>query len=164
MKKQIFALCLLPISVLSAMEDKLEKYKKELQSKNQYEKNLLIVQAAGKGKIPKLQVLLELGADICKDSQKRYNNTPLHEACKHGHEDCIRFLLENGAYHSSMLRDKSTPLHVASVLGNLTCVNILLNAGAAYDARDSVLYTPLHRALEKNHKACVRRLLSAESH
>jgi len=160
MKKQIIISFLLSIISLSAMEDKIKTYKTEYENKTQYEKTQLLIQAAGKGKIPKITALVEVGADICKKT-KRYENTPLHEAATKGHIGCLNYLLILGAYIDVRILDRSTPLHISAACGQLECLKELLKACANKNAQDSNGDTPLHRAVKKDNPECIRALLEA---
>ena len=61
--------------------------------------------------------------------------TALAVACKHGHKELVRLLLENGA-DPNMVNDVGiAPLHLVCLLGYTEIAEMLLNAGADQDVR-----------------------------
>ena len=61
--------------------------------------------------------------------------TALAVACKHGHKELVRLLLENGA-DPNMVNDAGiAPLHLVCLLGYTEIAEMLLNAGADQDVR-----------------------------
>ena len=61
--------------------------------------------------------------------------TALAVACRHGHKELVRLLLENGA-DPNMVNDVGiAPLHLVCLLGYTEIAEMLLNAGADQDVR-----------------------------
>jgi len=162
MKKQIILSFLLLSTALFAMENKTDKYLSKFKEKNKYERNQLLIEAAKKGKATKMNLLISLGADVCKET-KRYDNTPLHAAASQGNLACLKTLLSAGANVNAITFDRSTPLHRAATNGQLASVAALIQANAHINACDSRGNTPLHKAAAKEQGECVGKLLTAGS-
>lgn len=55
-------------------------------------------------------------------------DTALALACKHGHADCLRELLEAGALPLPANAQGTTPLHYAALRGHAACLRLLLSS------------------------------------
>ncbi|KAG9339487.1 hypothetical protein JZ751_023627, partial [Albula glossodonta] len=78
--------------------------------------------------------------------------SPIHEAAKRGHMECMEILLANGANIDLETPHFGTPLYAACTSGRTECVEKLLRLGASVHmgkAQD----TPLHAAARKG---CMR--------
>lgn len=53
------------------------------------------------------------------DVSDRYDNSPLHEAARHGYINIIRLLLKAGSVVDNKNEDEETALHVASEHGQV---------------------------------------------
>ncbi|KAL0963443.1 hypothetical protein UPYG_G00306470 [Umbra pygmaea] len=76
----------------------------------------------------------------------RHLASPIHEAAKRGHRECLELLLSHGAYVDLELPGLGTPLYAACQAQATSCVDRLLQSGADVQAgcgRD----TPLHVAV-----------------
>ena len=67
--------------------------------------------------------------------------TALAVACKHGHKELVRLLLENGADPNMVNNAGMTPLHFACLLGYTEIAEMLLNAGADMELKAEQEYT-----------------------
>ena len=56
--------------------------------------------------------------------------TPLHISCMYGHTECVKLLLDKGAYKEAICKDKQTPLYIACNNGHTECVKLLLENNA----------------------------------
>lgn len=98
--------------------------------------------AAEAGKLETIKILIEHGAKIdllCYKSTQ----SPLDRAVwsqSGAHKDIIRYLVENGAKHSS--------IHVASVLGDIERAKDALKSGNDVNSPDRSGRTPLHWAIQ----------------
>ena len=76
--------------------------------------------------------------------------TPLHDACKEGHEDIVRqFLqLDCNRFVTFIDEEGATPLHLAAERGHTKVIEILLWEGNADTASEDIYgCNPLHRAI-----------------
>jgi len=71
---------------------------------------------------------------------------PLHDAARHGHFDCLRILIENGANVNAKSFLGFTPLHRATLHGFQECAQLLINNGADVHTPSNFNQTPLHFA------------------
>ncbi|XP_071095704.1 uncharacterized protein [Haliotis cracherodii] len=96
--------------------------------------------------------------------------TPFFEACKNGHIDIVRLLIEKGADVSAAAADDDddcyTALHLACKNGHVDIVRLLIEKGAdvsaaaaAVAADDDDGYTALHLACKNGHIDIVRLLI-----
>ncbi len=70
------------------------------------------------------------------------------DAAKGGHADCIRCLVEFGAFVDPKRKNGKRPLHEAAANGHTECVRLLVEAGADVEARDNEGKTPAEHAAE----------------
>jgi len=82
--------------------------------------------AAAAGDETALRQLLDQGAEI--DARDAAENTALHLATKHGHQDIMRLLIEHGSDVNAQNDFLSTPLHLTE--RKMQSIRILLEAGA----------------------------------
>lgn len=106
------------------------------------DRNSPLLQAAARGHFELLQLILET-AVMCEgpDKAKRHcidhtnskRQTPLIVSCKHGHPECVEYLITNGA--DPLVTDerrRNTCLHFAALYGRSECVQKLLGSRASY--------------------------------
>jgi hypothetical protein len=84
--------------------------------------------------------------------------TALHYACKHGHIEMIKLLLEHGANVSARIADGRTCLHLAATYSNKNIVTELLIVGADPFAVDSLGMIPLDLARQNKNVSAIRML------
>ncbi|OCT89250.1 ankyrin repeat and SOCS box containing 13 L homeolog isoform X1 [Xenopus laevis] len=142
--------------------------------------------ASRHGNTSQLRELIDSG--VCVNLVTVDSITPLHEACLHGHIqcvklllvdarnidgstplcdasaagslECVKFLLDNGAKVNPPLFTAS-PLHEACMSGKSECVKLLIEVGANLEAHDCHFGTPLHVACAREHLDCAKALLHA---
>jgi ankyrin repeat protein len=85
--------------------------------------------------------------------------SPLYAACKKGHIECARLLLEAGADPGYQDREGMTPLHMAAIWGRIPIIRMLAEAGADIDQPDLRGNTALHKACFKYTKASIALLI-----
>ena len=90
--------------------------------------------AVNKGNFDVAEVLLR-SSEIRVNQRTETLVTALAVACRHGHKELVRLLLENGA-DPNMVNDVGiAPLHLVCLLGYTEIAEMLLNAGADQDVR-----------------------------
>lgn len=77
--------------------------------------------------------------------------TPLHEACFHGHLENVKSLISNGSNVNLKNQYGETPLHEACLLGHLDIVKYLISNGANVTIRNQSGETPLDLARRKSY-------------
>ena len=83
----------------------------------------------------------------------------LHIACKNGHTDAVRLLLDGGAEVDLPAQDGVTPLVIACMNGHVEVTRLLLEKGAAVDRAVEEGATPLIVACQNGHVEVARLLL-----
>lgn len=66
------------------------------------------------------------------------DRTPVFWACRGGHLDILKLLLNQGAQVNAQDKIWSTPLHVAVRTGHSDCLEHLVECGAHINAQDKV--------------------------
>lgn len=94
--------------------------------------------------------------------------TPLHVACREGHTDCVKVLLDLGASPRCAAQSSGlTPIHYASLFGHLHCLEAMAQhtracsdfSKAIWTADDVDLIRPIHLAAANGWHQCVRLLI-----
>jgi truncated hemoglobin YjbI len=121
----------------------------------------LLRDAAGRWDVPRVQMLLENGADARgPDVLYRASNALVRgqeaEGCA-----VVRLLLAHGAGVNSCCGvGQMTPLHMAARRGTVAIAELLLASGAEVEAKDTKGETPLRRAVNCGQEGVVRVLLA----
>ncbi|XP_041128443.1 ankyrin repeat and SOCS box protein 11-like isoform X8 [Polyodon spathula] len=102
-----------------------------------------------------VNVLLEYGARSQPECQLP---SPVHEATKRGHRECMEILLANGVNIDQEAPHLGTPLYVACTCQKTDCVKKLLELGANVDL-GRLQDTPLHAAARKTSTKVVELLI-----
>ena len=85
--------------------------------------------------------------------------TALHAACRGGHWEIVKVLLDAGAHLDPMDANGDTPLLMAALRGHHKVVQVLLDNGANINAVSlRTGYTPVHAAACYGHTAVVQEL------
>ncbi len=128
------------------------------------EGNALFYWACEKGENALVGVLLQQQGMVTIDYCHTNEETPLMAACRGGHLDVVRLLLQKGAnphlYHPDT---QKTALHLTVYLepkSALAIIDLLVTAGASIHAMDSWGRMPLHYACESDEEAMVLQLLN----
>ena len=94
-----------------------------------------------------------LWTPVLQSKSKYWGSTMLHVAAHRGHVEIVHFLLDNGAFISTVDGVNLTALQIAAENGHLEVVKALYNAGAAADQ------TSLHHAAANGRLEVVKYLL-----
>ena len=84
--------------------------------------------ASKKGRVQVVAELLHRRADPNVRADSLHGETPLHYACKYGHEALVKMLLASGACASVETTDGKTPIHQARSRGHHDVEAMLLVA------------------------------------
>jgi len=102
--------------------------------------------AASSGMLQVLKAVASAGMDITTEVGTNAHS-PLHDACIHGHADCLSLLLAMGANPEAMDMNGDGPLHWAAFRGHRAVVATLIHEGRVnISARNSDGGTALHSA------------------
>ncbi|KAG2500768.1 hypothetical protein HYH03_001530 [Edaphochlamys debaryana] len=127
---------------LVTAQELLAKYPKAASYYNFKDRSSPLLQAAARGHFELVQLVLETAVMTegperakknCIDHANSKRQTALMVACKHGHPDCVEYLVTNGG--DPLLTDErrhNTCLHFAALYGHSECVHKLLGSRAAY--------------------------------
>ena len=118
--------------------------------------------AAREGNLVKVMDLVLDGVSV-HSHQYLEQRSPLHEACRYGHLNIVKYLLEN-TDASAMATEKyalSTPLHEACIGGHIAVVDYLLSQGKAdLYYLDKSQKSALHKASAAGHVDLCRYLIT----
>jgi len=123
--------------------------------------------AASAGQVTVIKAFLDAGVNVnLRYGQggtplTEHGDTPLHIACRRGHEALIKLLLEYNADVDYKNDKGETPLHVSCSRGIADEVELLLQAGANVYCETDAELTPLHFACHAGTESVVKRLLDA---
>eukprot|EP00198_Chlamydomonas_reinhardtii_P006165 XP_001695501.1 predicted protein [Chlamydomonas reinhardtii] len=127
---------------LVTAQELLGKHPKAASYYNFKDRSSPLLQAAARGHFELVQLILETAVMTegperakrnCIDHANSKRQTALMVACKHGHPDCVEYLVTNGG--DPLLTDErrhNTCLHFAALYGHSECVHKLLGSRAAY--------------------------------
>ncbi len=115
--------------------------------------------AAARGAIQLCKLLLRKGAEV---NPAGAGVLPLYQACRNGHFEVAKLLVECGAKIRLGFRDTGlTPLHGAAEYGDTKILAFLLNKGAPVNVRAGFeQQTPLHVAAENGHLEAAKLLIN----
>jgi ankyrin repeat protein len=102
--------------------------------------------ASWKGNIKIMNMLLEGGGDATIEVADTNRWKPLHNACRYGHIEAVKLLLEKSVDVNVTINDGWTPLHFASRYGPIQVVKLLLEKGVDVNVIINDGWTPLHLA------------------
>eukprot|EP00403_Amphidinium_massartii_P009761 CAMPEP_0178423340 /NCGR_PEP_ID=MMETSP0689_2-20121128/27636_1 /TAXON_ID=160604 /ORGANISM="Amphidinium massartii, Strain CS-259" /LENGTH=195 /DNA_ID=CAMNT_0020044927 /DNA_START=18 /DNA_END=602 /DNA_ORIENTATION=- len=122
----------------------------------------LLVRAVQAGNYDEAAKLLKIGRLKGEVAQPCTGSSPLHIACRSGHQDIVRLLVQNGA--SVNVTEIASiggraPLHLAACQGLTPIAATLLEGRADVNIADAKGLTPLHVAAQDGHLEVTRILL-----
>lgn len=92
-------------------------------------------------------MLIAAGADLEPQAAATcLGVVPLHCACKHGHVECVRMLLQAGAATDIKRADGPSAVYIALWRGHVPCACALVAAGVDVDCRDHHILLMLRNA------------------
>ena len=110
--------------------------------------------AAAAGSLEKLLTLTS-DASAAHEVEKLEGGSTLPRllwlASNHGHDDCVRLLLDKSSDPNVATRNRSTPLFAACRLGHMGCAQLLLSRGANPNTLDDMGRSPLMAACAGRH-------------
>jgi Tol biopolymer transport system component/peroxiredoxin len=122
-------------------------------------------QAAAKGDIEQVRLLISQGADV--NAKRTSDGTPLRMAQRAGHKEVVELLIEHGATEPPIkpitARERANlpeALSRAVRLGDYYKVRQLVSSGADVNAKDKRGYAPLYQAARYGHKDVVELLIA----
>jgi ankyrin repeat protein len=115
-------------------------------------------EAAKEGDLPKVNSLIEGGADV--NVRAGNGATPLHFAADRGHIDVVELLISKGADVNAETKRGFTPLHWAAISGHEDVAELLISKGVDINAESLTGFTPLHGAARGGNKDLVELLIS----
>lgn len=116
--------------------------------------------AAEKGHLSRIKELLSKDPELLnfRDGSGR---TPLHWACREGHERVVEYLINEGADVNMRDQYGRTPLvHACREGGNAEIAKLLISHGADINVKDNEGDTPLDFAVLRGHKEVVNALVA----
>jgi ankyrin repeat protein len=128
-----------------------------LMAQNSYSMVNDIWNAATKGDLSSVQMLVESGTDI--NVRNHENATALHLVTSCGHTELAKWLVDNGAYSDAQNKNGLTALHLAAQNGSTDMVELLVKNGADIDSQDCCRMTPLYYAACAGHIGVVECLV-----
>ena len=117
-----------------------------------------ILDAAEAGDVPRIQSLLDEGANVDSVSDGRFPWTPLMKAAWRGRTEAVRLLLERGADPDHEDLDCIRAITVAASASHWDVVRLLVEHGADLTSSDVASKTVLDYARETGPPAIVRWL------
>lgn len=88
----------------------------------------------------------------------QFGDTALHEACRWGHLEVARLLIDHNADLAATNQHGWTPMHFAAAYGQLEVVRLLLESGADVSAKDNVRgHPPSQRISCTSHRKPLHR-------
>jgi hypothetical protein len=121
-----------------------------------YDKRSALHLASAEGHLAVVQYLVENHAQV--NTRDRFNNTPVDDAIRHGHQPITEYLIAHGADAPSNAYELE--LITASSAGDVATVRRLLQNKVSANARDYDGRSALHLAAASHHQEIVRMLLS----
>jgi ankyrin repeat protein len=103
-------------------------------------------QSANDIDMSRIQILIEMGADVNAKDKNKWGHTPLHIASRDNHIEIAKLLIERGADVKAKDNDGWTPLHWASLHNRIETAKLLIELGADLDAENNDGETPFDLA------------------
>lgn len=94
------------------------------------------------------------------DERNKEHATALYIACREGHTECVRLLVEAGADVNITTKTRRRPLHCASMNNHVGVARLLLEHGAEFEATDVSGLTAWHEVAEGGHMECLELFLA----
>jgi len=121
--------------------------------------NQALQDAAEAGDASKLQQCLLQGGSGLNQADLD-GTTPLQLAARHGHSECVQYMISNTCNVNAANESGLTPLHLAAQEGHSMICELLLQAGSVVDAEGSVKNrTALHLSAANGHREVCTALL-----
>ena len=117
--------------------------------------------AAIAGNLQLVKLLVQNGANLTAMSTNQFGDLPIHLAAAYGHQNIVRWMLDNAVPVDIRNRLGATSLHSAAYNKRLETARLLLERGAAVNAKvtNGDNRTPLHEAAAVGSEDLVQLLL-----
>lgn len=159
----LIAASMLVFAPLKSMDAVLLKKVQERMS--QEKKNDGLYVSAIDGKLNRIQLFLQGGAQIDAHHKEFQNETALHGASRKGLSEAAELLLSKNADTEAVDDNGFTALHCVATLGHISIVKLLLAKKAVVDPKATVGNvkgnTPLHGAAQNGHTEVIQLLVDA---
>jgi len=132
--------------------------KQMMERVQQTKKDKSLIEAAEKGDVEQLELLISRGANVNVKDQK--GMTPLHLAAKEGHEDIAEILISKGANINAIYGEWGVPLHLAAREGHAEVAELLIDKGTDVNAHGPYGHTSLQYATNHGHVNVIELLIS----
>ena len=129
-----------------------------LDALTQEDKDNRLIEAAEKGQLGLVRLLIHLGADI-NPQEDEDGYTALHCAALKGHVDVAELLIKAGAEKNAKDKFGYTALHCAAVFGHVDVAKLLIAKGADINAKDKYGDTALYCAARNGHRHVAKLLI-----
>lgn len=121
------------------------------------ELNEKMITAAAKGELTKVHSYVKKGADVNSKNKARW--TALAYACKYGHSDIVKYMIENKADINGKVNTGSTPLYIALNAGFYDIADLLVQCKADINMKDIMGMSPLAWAVKDNNVKMAKYLI-----
>ncbi|GME97834.1 unnamed protein product [[Candida] boidinii] len=101
-----------------------------------FKQNTVIHLAASNNSYSTLELLLNY-FNVCIDQRGENGYTPSHISCLKGFPNCLKVLLNNGAYPNIQDNNGNLPLHLAMSYGYLECIILLIKFNSKDDTKNN---------------------------
>jgi len=156
-------------AALSAFQKLLDEYpastiipstKLMMERVQQAKKNKSLFEAAKKGDIEQVKLLISKGADVNAKAKDDRDFTPMYYAVQNGHKGIMEVLLANGADINAGDKFGYTPLYPAIWSNDIDTIRFMIEKGADVNLVAEGDYPPLYYGVMNNNLDSVKLLIA----